>query len=169
MDKLNKLRELHDEIKLHPFRDDNDKKYWPDYRDKLYDLSHAFWEVWEERYPWKTFPGRSTSGFIHDFNAAILYRHIPHIERCVQYIHRYLDTGELTSYATYYTGCNIHPSLNRLRIHNWDEARQQYVSQYTVDELTDLLKDNPKKVAYREYYLKKYKELTGQDYEPICP
>jgi hypothetical protein len=98
MTEFEKLKQMHEDVKNHPFREHSDKALWTDYRKLLREFVDQFWKAFKLtgiEYP---------PSFLHDFNAAIGNVRIHHIEKCIGYIHRYIETGEFKEYQTsYYT------------------------------------------------------------------
>jgi hypothetical protein len=107
---IEKLKELHSIIKNHPYRISSDEKYLESYRNLLIDLSSEFYtEVIKTKY-------KDSKNMIHDFNGAIYNIHrsnysllsetIQYVEMCIGTIHRFIDTGIVESYWTFYSGAN---------------------------------------------------------------
>ena len=102
---LNNLRMAHDAVKEHPYRSNFSNTYERDYAEKLYDLSGAWGNLIylsdmpeEERTVLKRF-----GDWIHNYNASLCGHRInrlliPYYEAVLQVTHRYLDSGDLSSY-----------------------------------------------------------------------
>jgi hypothetical protein len=144
---LEKLRTLHDDIKNHPWRINNNSNpvYLADYRKLLYDFLDTFYQESKKTIYYEKF---RNGGFYHDFRRAIGYigeEHnwwaIDHVDRCIQYIHMFLNTGKFNKYATFYDGCHNYKSAYSLRIYEWDDIKQNYFPIYKKDELDNIIKE----------------------------
>lgn len=165
---MNQLRELHDAIKEHPYRLGEDSEFVNSYRKLLYAFRDAFWEETRNVEYLNTGNGRMP-GFYHDFGWAI--GNIPrsgaalHLENCISYIHRFIDTGRFDEYTTYNNGTSTKfvylsylrkhvPVIKRTLLDNVLGKIETYMSQHPENEI-------PKwgfysKIRY-DYYLN-YKE-----------
>lgn len=108
-DKLQKLREAHDNIKNHPFRESMNARYCKSYKDALYDMSevwsdiiyHSKFDTKEEELKYYDF-GR----WIHNYRARLQMYYpytfpmvfMDYYEQMLQVTHEYLDTGFMERY-----------------------------------------------------------------------
>lgn len=144
-----KLEELHDTVKLHPYRlnlGSADVALKGDYNKSVKALLEEFWaEAMKIPYLKKA---RSYIGlFYHDFLSALMRRlnytadEVIHLERCIACIHRFIDTGRVDEFYTYYTGVNICDSLNRSRKYIYDAKKDCFVPQFSLSEVKNALRE----------------------------
>jgi len=134
---MSTLKQIHSNIKDHPYRLDFDKKYVDDYKKELLKLSTEFYlSVKDTRYS-------DASSMFHDFNCSIrnlsrphidIYKdHLLHTERCLGVIHEYIDTGIVSVYYTYYTGAN-HLGLPKVGTFIFDSKLNKYFREMTNED-----------------------------------
>ena len=142
------LQQLHDAVKQHPCRiDGRDVKEYVDLLVKLADRTVIDLRQWanEEEITWLGWIG----SFIHDFLTCvdrISWDNIKgrtsqpaiicHIESCLGYIHRFLDTGQFHTFDTYYLGSNRYKckcDTNRRTHYEYDPEDKEFYS--TWDEV----------------------------------
>jgi hypothetical protein len=138
---LDKLIELHDIIKMHPYRLQFEKAYMNNYQKALYELSDTWYKVMKNHPKFK-----DSNWMLHDFNGSIMGLNHSHIERCLGIIHRFIDTGEVPVFYTHYTGCNILKSMNRLRKYVYNAESNKYIPQYSKEEVENSINE------IKEYY-----------------
>ena len=103
------MRQIHDEIKKHPFRVGFDTQYIPEYKHLLYELSRKWSDlIWHcsELTDEETRLYRQFGGWIHDYRQELRTYHkdtfpmdlFPYYEQMLQITHIYLDTGVLDVY-----------------------------------------------------------------------
>ena len=101
---LERLREAHDKVKNHPFRDSMNTRYCKSYKDALYDMSevwsdiiyHTKFDTKEEEMKYYAF-----GGWIHNYRARLQMYYpytfpvvfMDYYEQMLQVTHEYLDTG----------------------------------------------------------------------------
>lgn len=151
---MNRLKEIHDLVKLHSYRRTLDKKDWDEYSHLLYKLGDLFYdEIKDTQY-------KSSSIMVHDLFGSIRRnpdnQTIRYIENCIGVIHEFIDTGKVLKFQTYYTGSN--KLQNSPRIHNFVWTGDKYklnlpkeVAQLCVDEILEWRRLHPK---YTSEYLK---------------
>jgi hypothetical protein len=130
------LVELHGLVKNHPYRINGDDKYLENYKKCLFDLSHLFYEeVKKTKY-------KNSTNMVHDFNGSIsnigredfnFDKDTVHVEKCIGTIHEFIDTGKVSSFWTFYRGCN-HYELPGPSKYIWDDARNRYFMVKTKEE-----------------------------------
>jgi len=140
------LSELHDAVKLHPYRKDNNEQYLKNYTDLLFKLSDKFYFTIKDHLKYSF-----SDNMIHDFNGAIMNVNrktwaVEHIERCLGTIHTFIDTREIPYFYTYYTGCLILKAESKLRKFIYNEEKNKYIGDYTKQELGNCIKE------IEEYY-----------------
>ncbi len=106
---LEKLKELHEIVKFHPFRLDNETRV-EEYCKLLHELSECFyWCVQKTEY-------KLSKNMTHDFNAsatALTYNskhkngHLLNIERGLGVIHNFINTGKIPKFYDYYPESSI--------------------------------------------------------------
>ena len=159
-EKVSILSHIHDGIKNHPYRIEFDEAYMKPYIALLYKLSDAFYECI------KNTIYSNAQNMLHDFNSAIFnliyYADkkdiICHIERCIGIIHRFISTGVIPIYYTYYTGVSILKSKNRLTVYVFDDTINKYIPRYSEMEVSDF-------IAEIEDY-KYHNGIFGNEYSP---
>ena len=134
-----KLKELHDSIKLHPFRLEFEEKYKKDYLYLLETLGNEFSEeIRKTKY-------KDSYKILHDFRediCSIYYNRsndFSNIERCLGIIHLFINTAELSEYCTYYNGPNILQSQSRFTKYLFDEATSKYIPQFSKEEIINCI------------------------------
>jgi hypothetical protein len=154
---MKRLKQLHDEVKNHPYRINKEERYRKSYQDLLNELSSEFWkEVRETEY-------HGASNMCHDFYYCIRWLHadrnedILHIERCLSTIHDFIDTGRVDTFYVYYNGVNTH-NLPRLSKHIYCPIDKVYRVKYSEEEfnkgisfLTEMCEDVKIKPFYEIY------------------
>jgi hypothetical protein len=75
--------------------------------------------------------------FGHGYDSEFDYN--GHIERCIMIIHKVILTDTFDEYYTYYTGCNICKSVDRLRRYIFKNGKWRGI--YTEKELEDVIKE----------------------------
>ncbi|MCK9556270.1 hypothetical protein M0R36_10765 [bacterium] len=153
---IEKLRELHDQVKMHPFREAFNTIYINSYEKVLDEFAG---ETLIKLKEYAEINKINTSGlynFMHNFRSTIysfcyhkgknpLYTEM--IEKNIGYIHRFIETGEFKKFETYYSGCNIYKSMNRQRV--WILKNKRYSPVYDKEELENIISEI-------EEYLKKH-------------
>jgi len=158
---MEKLIELHDNIKNHPYRLNREEKYLAVYKRLLFDLSEKFYEELQ------TSKYKNATNMIHDFNASVAnigrenYNDsmaVAHVERCLGTIHIFIDTNKVESFWTYYTGCN-HYELPRNKKYVWDDTSKKYFLFCTEQEFN-------KSISWLESKLPDKKDWSWKVYQP---
>lgn len=128
---MENLKEIHEKIKNHPYRTENNNRHIKSYKDLLYELNKKFYyAVVETKY-------QSAKNLVHDFSNAISYFddskhpfHIDlflHLEECLSIIHKFIDTGKVLEFPTFYTGVNFSlPSLGRRRVYKFNDEIEKF-------------------------------------------
>ena len=161
--RMDKLKLLHERVKSHPYRINRDEEYLNSYQNLLYNLADAFYDVIKET------EYKNASNMLHDFMASIrnIYSkdsgHIYHIERCIGTIHEFLDTKEVNSYWTYYTGVNSPESLPRNIKYEFVDNKyypvlKGYERDRAIEEIREKIEKNPK---FKNLYLLELKWLEN--------
>jgi hypothetical protein len=138
---IEKLKELHEYIKSHPYRLESDEKYLKDYKQLLYDISHEWYLTLKE------YPKYSRAiNMCHDFNGAISMmpeyaNNIYHVEMCLGVIHNFIDTEKVPYYYTYYGGDNALKSLPKFRKHIFDSKENKYYISLTREQVEGAIKE----------------------------
>lgn len=152
---LEHLKELHELVKSNPYRINRDEKYLKGYEDLLDKLSHQFYlAVKETKF-------KDATNMIHDFNGSIRNLnskdsgHWYHVERCIGTIHEFLDTGEINSYWTYYTGVNIPEGLPRNIKREFVDGKyypvfKKHEAKEAIESVENKIKKNPKDAKWYE-------------------
>lgn len=150
------LSELHEKVKNHPYRLGENEDLLKDYKDLLNDFSTvSLIEISKKSYKGV----RLSDGMWHDFNASILGEDTIHIERCINYIHKFINTGKFEEFCTYYTGWNIEKGVSRLRKYEFDERTNSFIPIFTKDEMDITLKSFDEKISKcKDNIWKKYEE-----------
>lgn len=163
------LRELHDAVKSHPYRMEFKEEHLSDYRKLLYTLSGVFFDNFKQSEQCKKakYPPYS---FEHDFNSAIYSfekdtNSLAHVETCIGIIHRYIDTGVLNEYYTYYGGCNILKALPRRRKHIWNKENKYWVSQFTKEQLQNAVEEIEQYVDSHNGVFEKWGHRSKTNYD----
>ena len=145
------LTELHDAIKIHPYRLSFEDKYFDSYKKLCFQLLEEFFSKIEssEEYvssgtnkpSWKFYPG-----FYHDFSWSISNLHsnkdaLIHFEICLGIVHIFIDTNSIPVYYTYYSGSNILKAMSRRRKIIYDDNLKCYSSTFSEEELNECIKE----------------------------
>ena len=122
------LIDAHETVKCHIFRMTFDENYRKPYGETLIKFAKASLEPIGK---WLELVGASKTAhytFYHDFiSSAIKVRngvnryysqsdideHTLHVEKCIGYIHRFIETGEFNKFENYYSGCNYYKAMGR--------------------------------------------------------
>lgn len=173
---IEKIKELHSAIHLHPFRKNLDPQYYTSYHSLNYQLSEEFdnFDI-----------AKKMKGFIHSYRSALSHikysykypevNDIPfgdlnsHIESCIQTIHQFILFEEIEYYYTFYTGVNIRKSESR-RNKYLLQADGTYQIEYNVKEIENIIKEieefqknNGKdSYLYKDEDLNYFKELLNK-------
>lgn len=151
---FDKLKEAHDRVMNHPWRFESNPEYLRDYIQQLYLLRDEFWET-IKTVPYLNDNKKFMGAFYHDFGAASYSikdgDRMAHTERCIGFIHRFIDTGRFDKFATYYFGCNILKSENRARYYEYDETDNTFYPIFRREELDAMIKE-----------IEDYRESVGQ-------
>lgn len=154
---MEKLKQLHDEIKEHPYRVLNEEKHLAEYKNLLYKLSDAFYfAVIETKY-------KVAKNLVHDFNGAITnlgrdkYRYAAindfHIEYCIGVVHKFIDTGTIDEFQTYYPDPHFLIFLGPYRKYKWNEELNGYYLVVPKEQMNNL--ENELSAGERsEYWIK---------------
>jgi hypothetical protein len=158
---MEKLIELHDIIKNHPYRVNKEDKYLDSYKKLLYKLTHKFYEVLRDsKY-------KNARNMIHDFNASISNigkenyddsMAVAHVEKCLGVIHIFIDTNKIEFFWTYYTGYN-HLELPRNKKYIWDDSTNKYFLFCTEQEFD-------KSISWLQSKLPIEKDWSSKMYQP---
>lgn len=149
------LEELHDAVKEHPYRVNNDLKYLKSYKELLCKLSDEFYKVLEGN---KYVIARN---MLHDFNRDVgnLGRDWKyssesnlHVENCISTIHDFIDTGKVLSW---YDGVNseLFKDIGRYVKYTWDDKINKYFLDIPKDKIPGLIKGISAHIAEMEKYL----------------
>lgn len=182
-EKFKVLKDIHDEIKQHPYRQSGDDKHLKSYRELLKELRSNFYDLA------KPLLGDNSwvlSSFYHDFSSSSLsltyggrYKkgHERHIERCIMCVHKFLKTKEVNELWTYYTGVNTYDSKKKFPDGRstqflYDEEDDKFYPQYD-EELLDAIIAEIEKVREErdkpdsEYMFSSYDKDTLEFYKKL--
>jgi len=158
---MEKLIELHDMVKNHPYRTNKEESYLSVYKKLLYKLSEEFYDsLGTSKY-------KNARNMIHDFNGSIANigrtnyddsMAIAHVEKCIGTIHEFIDSEKVEYFYVYYAGCN-HFELPRVQKYVWDEAFNKYFLFCTEQEFD-------KSIAWLEQKLPVEKDWDWKTYQP---
>ncbi len=100
-----RLRNAHDALKEHPYRNGFSPMWEREYNNCLYELAKAWCELILSSPVTEYERGvlRKFSGWVHNYSASLLFHDIkqeliPYYECIIAMTHRFLDTGDLSSY-----------------------------------------------------------------------
>jgi hypothetical protein len=150
-DKLQEIRDMHDAIKLHPYRADSSCS--DSVRKNYFDL---FWKCYEACYQLtKPIDKKEEKSIVHqcflkayhDCNATqcrgwqygLKGDSVLLMEHNLEMIHNFIDGKDIHSFWTHYTGCHILKGLPRLSQYTYENGK--WHSNYTVEQLTEALED----------------------------
>lgn len=133
---LDKLREAHDKVKNHPFRDSLDTRYCKSYKDALYDMSEVWGEIiynskFDTEYEAKRY--YAFGGWIHNYRARLQMYYpytfpmslLDYYEQMLQVTHEYLDTGNIDRY---YSLVDVEKDGERI----WIIERYEWITEESI-------------------------------------
>jgi len=153
---MEKLIELHDAVKNHPYRTNKQDEYRKTYKELLGELSHEFYmTVKETKY-------KASGDMVHDFNMWMSYLGRPeyddeatiHTERCIGTIHEFISTGKVESFWNHYFG-KSKIGLPREKKYIWIEDKNKYYffcKEKDLDSAIEILEEKCKDEESSKWY-----------------
>lgn len=155
---LERLTELHNLVKDHPYRRESNPLYLQSYKKLLCDLAYCFYPVVKEtKY-------KDACNLTHDFVLSILNigrdwcdkkydnENMLHVEYCIQTIHTFIDTGTVKEFPDFHMQI-LRPILGLTCFYKWCESESKFHMKIPEEKVKSVIVALEKQVKIYEGFI----------------